>query len=451
MELRDLFLTPLYLLLLYGIAYAVRRRVTNTFTRKYFIPALTVKFVGAIALGLIYQFYYSGGDTYNYYDHTKITYHAFTDSPLLGLKLLFANGEYDPATIKYTSQMYWYKAPTEYFVIRVASFFAYLSFDTYSVIGIFFAALSFTGIWAMYVTFVRISPLAYKKLAFAVFFLPSVFFWGSGLMKDSLCIGALGWVFYGFYHVAIEKRNILFAAIFGAIGVYTLVAVKVYILLSFMPPALIWIFNENNQRIRSAALRIFLKPLFLLLGVGASYFGAVNLTAGDAKYDVDKLGERTKVNQKYLTTYVDNGSSYNIGTIDGSLGSIVRVAPQAIIVAIYRPFLFEVRNPVMLLSALEATLMIYLTVSLFYKTGVLKTLRLIIGKPVLVFCFLFVIIFAIGVGTNSGNFGTLVRYKIPLMPFYLSALYIMQQLTVKVKARPQLRPGLRRPQLAVTR
>jgi hypothetical protein len=39
---------------------------------------------------------------------------------------------------------------------------------------------------------------------------------------------------------------------------------------------------------------------------------------------------------------------------------------------------------------------------------------------------IFTIIFGIGVGTNSGNFGTLVRYKIPLMPFYLAALYILQ-------------------------
>ncbi len=84
-------------------------------------------------------------------------------------------------------------------------------FNTYTVIGLFFALISFGGMWAMYITFLRIYPLAYKKLAIAVFFLPSVFFWGSGLMKDSLCIGALGWVFYGFYHVFIVRKNLLLA------------------------------------------------------------------------------------------------------------------------------------------------------------------------------------------------------------------------------------------------
>ncbi|RYU75801.1 hypothetical protein [Hymenobacter persicinus] len=448
MELKDLFLTPLYLLLFYGIAYALRRKATNAFTRKYFIPALSVKFVGAIALGLIYQFYYSGGDTYNYFNHTKIVYTAFTDSPALGLKLITANGEYDPATVKYTAQMYWYKASTEYFVVRVASLCSFFCFDTYSVIALMFAGLSFSGMWAMYVTFVRISPLTYKKLAFAVFFLPSVFFWGSGLMKDSLCIGALGWVFYGFYHVTIEKRNILFAALFGALGIYVLISTKVYILLSFMPPALLWVFNENNQRIRSAALRMVLKPLFLVLGVAAGYLGATNLTAGDEKYDVEKIGERTKVNQEYLTSGVENGSAYNIGSFDGSLSSLLVVAPQAVVVSLFRPFPWEARSAIMILSALESLLLLYLTVSLFYKTGIAKTFRLIASKPILTFCFIFVIVFAIGVGTNSGNFGTLVRYKIPLMPFYLAALYIMQQQAMKVKARPQARGPRRVPQLA---
>ncbi|HEX8349554.1 MAG TPA: hypothetical protein VF598_06320, partial [Hymenobacter sp.] len=194
---------------------------------------------------------------------------------------------------------------------------------------------------------------------------------------------------------------------------------------------------ENNRRIRSAGARMLLKPFFLVLGLGAAYVGATQLTAGDDKYDVDKIGERTKINSTYLTTQVATGSAYNIGTFDGSIGSMIKVAPQAVVVSLFRPFLFEARNPVMLLSAMEASLFIYLTFSLFYKTGFLKSLKLIAAQPILTFCFLFSIVLAIGVGTNSGNFGTLVRYKIPLMPFYLSALYIMQYQAKAVRAKPR--------------
>ncbi|UOR03937.1 hypothetical protein MUN82_13385 [Hymenobacter aerilatus] len=429
MELKDLLLTPIYLAIFYGIAFSMRKKYTNALTKKYFIPALSLKFLGAIALGLIYQFYYGGGDTFNYHYHTKIIHQAFSDSFPLGWKIIMANGERLPEISRYTAGMFWWQPNnTEMFVVKIASIISLFCFNTYSIISLVFAAISFCGIWAMYITFVNLYPLAYKKIAIAVFFLPSVFFWGSGLGKDSLCIGALGWCFYGFYHVFIARKNIVQAGILGALGAYILISAKVYILLSFMPPALFWVFNENSSRIKSDLLRLSLKPLFIIAGAAIAFFGATNLTAGDERFDVEKIGERSRITQTYLTEYVASGSVYHIGKLDGSLASIVAVAPQAVIVSLFRPFLFEARNPVMLLSAMEATLFLWLTITLFYRTGLFKGLLLIARTPVLLFSFLFTIIFAIGVGVNSGNFGTLVRYKIPLMPFYLSALYIMQSM-----------------------
>jgi hypothetical protein len=433
MELKDLFLTPIYLGIFYAIAFAVRPSFTNKYTKPYFIPALTVKFVGAIALGLIYQFYYGAGDTFNYFAESKVIYGAFGDSFGTALQLFGSNdGTYSGAITKYASQMHWFGSPTEYFVIKVGAICSLFCFCTYTVVGLMFAVISFSGIWALYVTFLRIAPSVYKELAFAIFFLPSVFFWGSGLMKDSLCIGAIGWTFYGFYRAVIIRRTMLKSVLVGLLGVYVLSSVKVYILLSFMPPALLWAFNEYNQNIKSAAVRNLLRPFFLALGLAAGYLGATNLTAGDDKYDVDKIGERTKINQEFLYTLTkDQGSAYNIGSFDGSLGSMVKVAPQAIIVTLFRPFLWEARNPIMMLSALEALMLLWLTAKLLWSRGLLGGLKQIISQPVLTFCFLFSIIFAIGVGTNSGNFGTLVRYKIPLMPFYLSALFIMSQPVAK--------------------
>ena len=150
------------------------------------------------------------------------------------------------------------------------------------------------------------------------------------------------------------------------------------------------------------------------------------MTEGDSKYDVNKIAERSKINNTYLSKQVASGSAYNIGIYDGSLNSIITVGPQAIVVSLYRPFIFEVRNPLMLLSALEGSVFIYFTFLFIYKVGFFKTIKFIRSKPILTFCLIFSMVLAFAVGTNSGNFGTLVRYKIPLMPFYLAALFIMQ-------------------------
>jgi hypothetical protein len=426
MVFKDLLLTPLYLGIIYLIAYSIRRKYTDRFTKKYFIPALTVKIIGAIGLGLVYQFYYGGGDTFNYFNHVRVIYNAFLESPLIAFKIVFSHGQYDPLTHKYTSWMEWYRAPTEFFVIRVASIFAFITFGTYTPIAIFFAFISFTGMWAMYKTFLDIYPTLQKQLAIAIFFLPSVFFWGSGLMKDSLTIGALGWLFYGFYFATIKKRNILKSALIGLIAAYVIYIVKVYVLLSFLPPAIFWVFIENNNRIKNSLLRNLLKPLFIGLGLALAVFGATNLTEGDARYDVNNIAERSRINNTYLSKQIASGSSYDIGVFDGSIGSILTVGPQAIVVSLYRPFLFEVRNPLMLLSALESSIFIYYTLLFIYKVGFFKTFKFISSKPILLFCMIFSLVLAFAVGTNSGNFGSLVRYKVPLMPFYLSALFIMQ-------------------------
>ncbi|QNF33821.1 hypothetical protein HUW51_14235 [Adhaeribacter swui] len=393
--------------------------------------------IGAIALGIIYQFYYGGGrpsgDTFNYYNQGQIIVQAINRSFSTGLKLFMANGEFDQGTLQYASRILWYRSPTEYFIVKLSAFFSLLSFNTYTVIGLFFAVLSFSGMWALYQTFLKMFPQLYKELAIAVFFLPSVFFWGSGLLKDSITLGALGWLFYGFYATFIQKKNLLLSGLIILGAAYVIYTVKVYILLSFLPPALFWVFTENNQRIKSKALRNLAKPIFIGLGLVVAYLGATKLTEGDTKYDLNNIEERSRINTIYLTQQVQTGSAYNIGIFDGSISSLLTVGPQAIIVALYRPFLWEVRNPVMFLSAIEASIFIFLTLRFFFKTGFFKTLFLIGSKPILTFCFLFSLILAFGVGTNSGNFGTLVRYKIPFMPFYLAALYIMPSYTKRPK------------------
>lgn len=452
MEWSDLFLGPVYLLLLYGIAYWVRPAVTNKFTRPYFFPALTLKFIGAISLGVIYQFYYGGGDTFNYLYHAKIITSAFNQSFATGIKLLLDNGgNKDPSISGYTVQMFWHQAgSTEYLLSRIAAFIGLFCFSNYTVIALIFAALSFSGVWALYMTLAKIRPHVYKELAWTVFYVPSLFFWGSGLLKDSLCLGALGWLFYGFYRGAIQKQAITKSLAIAFLAAYTLYHIKVYILLCFLPAALLWIFNENNARIKNKTLRIVVKPIFFALGGAVAFYAATNLTKGDDKYDVDKIGARSKITADYLyqTSVQQEGSGYYLGAQDGTIGGMVKLAPQAIGTALFRPFLWEARNPVMLLSALEATFILFFTLRIFWRSGVARTLSLIGQTPVLLMCFIFSIIFAASVGITSANFGTLVRYKIPFIPFYLGGLYILQSIATE-RARPRAqRVVARRAQVA---
>ncbi|MFD2786696.1 hypothetical protein [Hymenobacter rubripertinctus] len=448
MELKDLFLTPLYLGLLYGLAFALRKRFTNALTKKYFIPALTVKFFGAISLGLIYQFYYGGGDTMNYYNESKTIHEAFFDSPSVGIKLLLsADGIADGSMAKYAVQMHWFAAETEYFIVKVCGFLGLFCFHTYSVMALMFAFISFSGVWALYNTFLRLYPRLYKQLAIAVFFIPSVFFWGSGISKDALCLGALGWMFFAFYNLFVARTKLIHAIVAILVAGFVLKSVKIYILISFIPPVMLWVTTQYSARIRSGALRALVMPIMIVLGGAVGLAVSQSVASGNKNYDFDKIEDRATVASTYHNSIshsdTDKGrgmgnSGYAMDDFTGP-ADIPKLAPKAIVIGLFRPFMWEVSNPVMLLSGLEILWITYLTIQVFRKTGLFRTFGRIGSTPLVLFCIVFSLLFAIGTAITSGNFGNLVRYRIPMWPFYVTALFILQDsIPVKSKKRRRL-------------
>jgi hypothetical protein len=429
MELKDLLLTPLYLPFIYIWAMFYRRRHTNVITRRYFMPAFWVKIIGAVALGLIYQFYYKGGDTYNYFYDTRIIWQAFLDSPFTAISIIFSDGKYHSDIQQYTQQIYFYTDPHSFPVVRVAGFFALFTFYTYTLIAIFFAVSCFTGMWAMYEAWYDMYPKIHKQLAIACFFIPSVFFWGSGLMKDTITLAALGWLFHGFYFGLIKRQRLIVNIIIIIISGFVIQVVKTYILLCFLPAASLWLFLHYRSLIKSRVVRFVSLPFVLALSIPAAYFAVNKITEENSRYKLENIALTTQETAQWLL-YVSNqqgGSAYSLGEFDGSLGNLVSKFPQAVFITLYRPFLWETRNPVMLLSAIESTVFIVLTLGIFRRMKITKIVDSFQKQPVLLFCLLFAIVFSFGVGVASYNFGTLVRYKIPMMPFFLVALYAIRE------------------------
>ncbi len=240
----DIILTPIYFPLLYFMTMALGKKYYTKETKKYFKYGFLLKMSGAIFFGLIYQFYYGGGDTFNYYDHSSVIIKAFLDSPSLGFKLLFSQGEIDPTTFKYVSRLVWYQAPKEFLVAKIAAIFGLVSFNNFTVISLFFACFSFIGLWAMYLAWIDMYPKLKKEAAIAIFFIPSMFFWGSGIMKDTLCVAGLGLMFHSFYFGVIKRKNGLKNLLIGAFSIWLVGSLKAYILMAFLPAAALWVFQQ---------------------------------------------------------------------------------------------------------------------------------------------------------------------------------------------------------------
>ena len=428
MQIKDFFITPIFLVLIFIGAFLIRPYVTDTTTRKYFIPGLSLKILGAIALGMIYQFYYGGGDTFTYFNlGSKYIWEAFKDSPYLAFKLIFAGADYQPETFYYASKIYTYGDLSSYFVVRVAGFFDIITFHTYSATAVLFAAASFSGLWALYYVFYKLYPKLHFGFAIAVLFVPSVFFWGSGIMKDTITIGALGWATYGIYNIFIAHRQFVFSSIILLISLYTIYAIKIYILLCFIPAAILWIFYLRFRKVKNTILKFMTAPLILGLAAVLGYYSMIKIGEENARYNIDTISETARVTAEWLhyVGQVEGGSVYSLGDFDYSPMGMVRKFPQAVWVTLYRPHLWEANNIVMLLSALESFALLMFTIYVLYVVGILKSIRIVSKDAILIFCFLFAIVFAFAVGLTTYNFGSLVRYKIPMYPFFVSGLFIL--------------------------
>jgi hypothetical protein len=428
LELRDLIVTPIIILLVYAVAYVIRPWLTDDINRVYFFPALTFKIIGAIALGFIYQFYYGGGDTYSY--HTSGSRHiweAIMDSPSDGFKLLLVDGTNPPpkGTYEYASRIIFFHDPSSYFVVRVSALFDLLTFSSYSATGVLFAAFSFFGMWLFFLAFYEAYPDLHRWIAVAAFFIPSVFFWGSGLLKDTITLACLAAMTYAVVKIFIHRQINVKYIILLLICMYVIYGVKKYILLCYLPAMMMWVFAGHFTRIRSMVIKIMLVPFVIVGIVAIGYLAVVKIGEDDPRYSLDKIAITARITAYDIGFYTgkDAGSGYSLGELDGTFSGMVKLAPQAVNVSLFRPYLWEVRNPLMLLSALESFAFLVLTVYALFRSR--KVLGRAVGDPTILFCFVFSLTFAFAVGISTFNFGTLMRYKIPLLPFYLMGLVLL--------------------------
>lgn len=424
MSLFDLFITPLYLSLILLFLFLLRPYATNVLTKPFFLNGFYVRVIGALSLGLIYQFYYGGGDTLNYYSNSKHLYQAFYEEPTTALKILFAEaGDYTVDGGKYTYPMWFFRRDAaSFFVVKTIAVLGITCFNSYTIIAIYFALFSFSGAWAFYKTIARIYPYLYKELAWGTLFVPSIFFWGSGIMKDTLTYGAIGWITWAFYNVFFLRRKLVSSVIIFLIMSYLTLHVKDYIIICFIPSLAIWYYMAQLEKIQNKQIKYIVAPVTIVIGLASAVYLSTSLATVSDKYNLDSVVETAKTTAGWLqyVSIKQDGSIYTLSEpFDGSIRSMIVLAPQAFAVTYFRPFLWEVRNPVMLLSAIESLIITFLFVRMLFK------------KPKLdAFCIAamaFSTIFGIAIGISTSNFGSLVRYKIPSLIFFVSALIIMQK------------------------
>lgn len=432
----DIILTPIYVVILIFIANTIKKRhIENHPEYKYFTWGLSAKLFGAFAFCLIYALYYGGGDTIAYFNGAKSLVNLMFENPGAAYSIIIENDlspENWSAFNINTGYPPWYmwRDSNTFSVVRYSSFVCLFGANSLIPSSLLTACISYLGIWKLYRLFNNLYKGVEFQLAVTILFIPTLIFWGSGIMKDTYVLGATCWFTYNFYQVFINRKKVVPNVILLVVNLFLIISIKPYIILSLLPGSMLWLNSAYLKNLSSGVLRFMLLP-FLVLIIGAGgYLAFSNLGSLMGNYgDLDKAMEQAKVIQEDLLREDQYGSnSYKLGELDGTLSGALSLGPMAIFTALYRPLFFEIGSPLMVISVLENTFLLGFTLFLIFRTGPAGIIKKFVSEPLILYALIFSIILAFGVGIASTNFGAMVRYKTPLVPFFFTAIFLIYHL-----------------------
>ena len=438
---RELLLVPLYMLLIFIVSSIIRTRFVKKYDDyKYFNYGLLFKLFGVSGFCIIYLFYYEGGDTVNYFFGTQAIGNLIEQDFEKGIAVLFNTESYFNSWQSFNAGTgypphYMWKDPNTFSVSRVTVPLYFLGAKSFLITSFLTACFSYMGIWKLYRLFNTLYNGNSRIFAYLVLFLPSLIFWGGGIMKDSYVLGSTCWITSNFYHIFIIRKKLFWNIIFMLLNVFLIINIKAYIIVSLIPGMLLWINSAYLKNIQSSLGKVLVFPLIFGFIVLTAFYISQNLSSVIGVYgDMDSAIQQAQVIQEDLLREDQyGGNNYNIGEFDGSLIGLISVAPLAIFTALFRPLFWEIGSPTMVFSVIENTIMIIFTIVILIRTSPIRLFRLLWAEPFLLYCFIFSILFAFGVGIAGTNFGALVRYKTPLVPFFFSMIYLVfKQSKIKV-------------------
>lgn len=438
LEIWDLILPPFYLGIIYFFARSIQKKnILKIPEYKYFIWGLYAKIIGGIGVVLVYCFYYVGGDTIGYFEGSVYTSNLLSVDPQAYFSILSGNlspENFSAFTVETGYPMY-YKDFQSFSVIRFTSILTFFAGKSFMVTTILVAVVTYPGIWRLYLLFREEFPELSRNLAIAILFMPSVAFWGSAILKDAFTLAASAWLLVATYQIFIRNKKILINSFIIIVSIYVLISLKPYIFFAVFMGILIMLTHVWIKKIRAPFIRALVLPiLFVTLWVGGTLFMLrMGAEAGGAYEDVDSMLHKAKVTQEDLKTSERYGeNTFDIGEFDATPSAMLKKAPLAMEAGVFRPYLWECTNPVMLISGFENFFLLLMFFYVFllsavaiFRIGPGYMIKTMYDNSLVIFSIVFAFSFAFFIGLTTANFGALVRYKIPLIPFLVSALFIV--------------------------
>lgn len=384
-------------------------------SRWWLISLFALKIIVAIGITYIYTYYYTqrdDADIYNFFDDGAVMAQAFFDAPKDFFQMLIGFGADDPYFYEayYDKMNFWDRAENTnllsdtHLMIRLNAVIHLFSFGNIMVHNVFFNFFSLIGITAIFKA-IKMYFHQLEKVMFLILALtPSFLFWGSGLLKESIIIFALGFLLL---HLFNFQKNTWIKNSLIIIGSFSLILFsKFFIAVTLVPAIIGYVFHRYFKWNLFTSYSLSLLIIFAIsLGMYFSNFypNPIDVII-NKQHDFMAYLEHSPAKSEIEQPFHEN------------LWDLITYTPQALVNVFVRPFIWESYSIFTLFSALENMLFFIVLVTFF----------VLLKKSNVTTFFYFAISFsftsAIIIGLITPIMGAIVRYKIFSIVFLLLAL-----------------------------
>jgi hypothetical protein len=404
------------LIVILFIVFLIYRKVKDKPLKNYFLPGLLIKFLAGIALGLIYKFYYGGGDTFNiFYDATILSDIAI-NSPVYYFKLIFTT-DLPPGL---ADHFIYSNQDRALLAAKILSFFSLITRNNYWLSGFYWSLFSFCGMWYLANVLVKKYPTTRNAAVIGFLFFPSVIFWSSGILKESLIMGAMSFTIAFIIQSGFSLKRISYGkALLIILFLLLLWKLKYYYLAVLLPVVVAaFITLTALSKFKVLSKKSLILPLIWLLAFCLVLLISTNLYPS-LKFNVILQYLVQTHNTIYNLSEPEN--LIHFFNLQPTLKSIITNLPLALFSGLYRPALWDANTLFQWFTAVENFFILLL--SLF----AIRNLRYLSNKEdaiLLSSLIIYILILAAFMAFSSPNFGTLMRYKIGFLPFLVYLILI---------------------------
>lgn len=400
----------------------------------YVMPGYFMKIIGGLVFALIYVFYYRGqGDTIEYFHGSCQLADFFWDDPGFYWKLISSNCETAQKLLQQRHEFIRFSlSEEEWFMLKIVSPLSVMGLKSYLGVTYFMSFISFLGSYKMYQLMVDITEKKYKFAIFVINFLvPSVLFWGSGLLKDTITLSSFSFVVFFSYKILIKREPKPIYIVLIILFAFIIFNLKAYILICFLTWVLLTVYLGFMKGSTNPIIKFLVLPYLIVFIGGIGYFGIQFLLASSEDYKQDEIYKKIEGFQSYHTTL--GGSSYSLGETEFTEVGLLKKFPAAVNVSLFRPYPWEAKTALVLINSLESMFLLLYTIMVFFrhKWSYFKNLR---GNPFLIGAMFYCLIFSFFIGITSYNFGALSRFKIPI----IAIVFFLNYYIYKIKSNKSL-------------